>query len=151
MAALLYIQKVTSTTTVTEITEEDREEGAAHSLTGVELPDEVSLFRIHGPFLFGSTDKLKAVTEHPEDLGRVVALRLRNMNAIDATGIHALEDLAKRLKKEGRTLILCGARTQPARLIQQSNLPKLLGTENIVPHVQAAIARAKVILAEEPA
>ncbi len=150
LAALLYIQKVTSTTTVTEVTEEDREEGAVHNLSGVDLPDEVSLFRIHGPFLFGSTDKLKAVTEHPEDLGHVVALRLRNMNAIDATGIHALEDLAKRLKKEGRTLILCGARTQPARLIQQSNLPKLLGTENIVPHVQAAIARAKVILAKEP-
>lgn len=147
LAALLYIQKVTSTTTVTEITSEEVEEGAVHSLHSVDLPDGVSFFRIHGPFLFGSTDKLKLVMEHPEDLGRIVALRLRNMTAIDATGIHALEDLAKQLKGMDKELVLCGARSQPAKLIKQSRLPSLIGEANIQPHVQAAVERANEILA----
>ena len=34
-------------------------------------------------------------------------LRLRNMTAIDATGLHELEKLTDRLHGTGRTLLLC--------------------------------------------
>ena len=42
-------------------------------------------------------------------------LRLRNMTAIDATGLRALEDLADALHASGRTLLLCGAPRAAAR------------------------------------
>jgi SulP family sulfate permease len=67
------------------------------------------------------------------------------MTALDATGIHALEKFYDRLHKAGKRLLLCGAREQPSRLISQSDFLKALGKENVLPHVQAALARARQI------
>jgi len=74
-----------------------------------------------------------------------VILRIRNMTAIDATGLHALEVFSDRLKKAGRTLLLCGARDQPAKLLKQSEFVGHIGRQNILPHVEAALLRAKEI------
>lgn len=65
------------------------------------------------------------------------------MTAIDATGIKALEDVADALHKSGRTLILCGAREQPALLMKKAEFEDHVGVENICPNVEAALARAK--------
>jgi SulP family sulfate permease len=77
----------------------------------------------------------------------VVILRLRNMTALDATGLHALETFATRLHKSGRTLLLCGAREQPADLLAGSEFVEQVGRENILPHVQAALKRAREVTA----
>jgi SulP family sulfate permease len=53
--------------------------------------------------------------------------------------------LCDRLKKSGRTLVLCGARDQPARFLQQAEFIDHIGKDNIQPHVQAAIKRARQI------
>lgn len=73
------------------------------------IPDDVAVFRIHGPFLFGGTDKLREISDRADTLPPVVVLRLRNMTAIDATGISAIEELADELKAKGWTLVLSGA------------------------------------------
>jgi sulfate permease, SulP family len=143
LAALLYIYRIAETTTVAPVTPEYLEDGQAHILQNKEIPANVTILRIHGPFLFGTTDKLAEATTHLKQLGNVVILRLRNMTALDATGIHALEQFSDRLHKAGKTLLLCGARDQPSRLILQSDFLKHLGAENVLPHVQAALARAR--------
>jgi sulfate permease, SulP family len=70
------------------------------------------------------------------------------MTALDATGLHALEALAKRLRQSGRTLLLCGARDQPARLLEQAEFVEHIGRQNVLPHVEAALERARQINAE---
>jgi SulP family sulfate permease len=75
----------------------------------------------------------------------VVILRLRNMTALDATGLHALEQFADRLHQAGKTLLLCGAREQPARLLSRSDFLEHVGAENVLPHVQAALSRAREV------
>ena len=65
--------------------------------------------------------------------------------ALDATGLHALEQFAKRLRQSGRTLVLCGARDQPAKLLEKADFIAHIGPENIVPHVEAALYRAREI------
>jgi SulP family sulfate permease len=67
------------------------------------------------------------------------------MTALDATGIHALEQLAGRLRKAGKTLLLCGARDQPSQLISNSIFLNSVGANNVLPHVQAALARAEEV------
>jgi SulP family sulfate permease len=64
------------------------------------------------------------------------------MTVIDATGPHALEVLSDRLKKSGPALILCGARQQPAAFLHQAEFVEHVGSKNIVPHIEAALARA---------
>jgi sulfate permease, SulP family len=145
LAALLYIRKVTATTTVTEVTQEYIEEAREHILQDKDIPEYVSIFRIHGPFLFGATDKLEEILNRLERLPQIVILRLRNMTAIDGTGLQALEDLAERLHATNRTLLLCGAREQPARLMHQAEFEQHVGKENICESVQLALRRAREI------
>jgi SulP family sulfate permease len=147
LAALLYIYRVSATTTVATVTTEYIEDGRLHILQDKDVPPYVTILRIHGPFLFGTTDKLVEVTTNLASYAPIVILRLRNMTAIDATGLHALEALSDRLKQSGRTLILCGARRQPARFLDQAEFVQHVGQENIVLHVQAALVRANQIWA----
>jgi SulP family sulfate permease len=145
LASLLYIYRVSLTTTVAPVTEEYVEEGRAHILQDKQLPPYVTVLRIHGPFLFGATEKLSDAIPDLNTLPPVVILRLRNMTAIDATGLHAIETLAERLHAAGHTLLLCGARENPAKLIEQSHLLEKIGPQNILPHVEAALERARAI------
>jgi SulP family sulfate permease len=150
LAALLFIRKVAKTTTIEKVTKEYVEDGRLHVLQDKPIPDYVTVIRIHGPFLFGMTEKLSAVLEPIEHLTPVVVVRLRNMTAIDATGLLALEDIADRLHAAGRHLILCGARAQPAKLMRQAEFERHVGPENVCPHIAAALVRARVVF-EKPA
>jgi len=143
LAALLFISRVAETTTVSQVTDDYIEDGRVHILQDKDIPYYATIFRIHGPFLFGATDKIDVVTERMHKLPPVVILRLRNMTALDATGLFAMEEMARNLKKSGRALILCGAREQPLRLIEESELAELIGKENICDNVQDALERAE--------
>ncbi len=145
LAALLFISRVAATTTVSQVTDDYIEDGRVHILQDKEIPYYATIFRIHGPFLFGATDKISVVTENLHKLPPVVILRLRNMTALDATGLFALEDVAKQLHASKRTLILCGAREQPSRLIHQAEFAAIVGEENICDSVQAALRRAEEV------
>jgi len=149
LAALLYIRQVTLTTTVARVTPDYVQAGFAHSLQTNDLPEGVAVYRIHGPFLFGATDKLSVIEDELDTLPSVVLLRLRNMTAIDATGLHALEHLADRLHASGRTLVVCGVRDQPSRLLSQAEFHEHLGEANIVPSLANAAARARELLGAE--
>ncbi|HET7226722.1 MAG TPA: SulP family inorganic anion transporter [Candidatus Eisenbacteria bacterium] len=151
LAALLFIRKVAATTTISEITHEEIAGGRVHVMQDKHIPGYVTVFRIHGPFLFGSTDKLDEVARRVDRLTPIVVLRLRNMTAIDATGLQAIEDLADRLHAAGRTLILCGARQQPAQLMARAEFDQHVGHENICPNIQAALARASELYDAGPA
>jgi sulfate permease, SulP family len=145
LAALLFISRVASTTTVSQVTDDYVEDGRVHILQDKDIPYYATIFRIHGPFLFGATDKIAAVTENLHKLPPVVILRLRNMTALDATGLFAIEEIAKQLHASKRTLILCGAREQPAQLIHEAEFADLIGEENICDNVQEALRRAEEV------
>ena len=145
LAALLYIYRVSQTTTVAMVTPDYINQGRPHILQDKDVPPYVTILRIHGPFLFGVSDKLADETANISRFAPIVILRLRNMTAIDATGLHALEVLCDRLKKSGRTMLLCGARRQPAAFLSQAEFVHHVGEENIFPHVEAALRRAAEI------
>jgi sulfate permease, SulP family len=142
LAALLFIREVANTTTVSRVTKDDIDDGRLHILQDKYIPDYVTLIRIHGPFLFGTTEKLAEAAGRINELTPVVIVRLRNMTAIDATGLLALEDLSDKLAATGRILILCGARSQPAKLMRQAEFERHLGKGNICPDVDSALTRA---------
>src|SRR6185369_3323160 len=145
MAALVFIRKVTRSTTVSQVTPEYVEDGRAHILQDKEIPEYVAVFRIHGPFLFGATDKLGEVLHRLDELPAIIILRLRNMTAIDATGLQAIEEFADTIHASGRGLILCGAPERPAQLMRRLDFEKHLGRENICGNIGEALDRAKVL------
>jgi len=145
LAALLYIHRISETTTVVPITPEYTNEERLHVLHDRVFPESVSVLKVQGPFLFGTTDKLEAATEDLNTFGAIIVLRLRHMTALDATGLHALERLALRCRQKGKTLVLCGARAQPERLLHQTDFVEHVGEENIVPNIRVALDRVHEI------
>jgi SulP family sulfate permease len=67
------------------------------------------------------------------------------MTALDATGLFAIEEIAKELHATKRTLVLCGAREQPRELMQQAEFEEVVGKENICNNVQEALGRGEEI------
>lgn len=139
IAALTFIGRVALTTTVSEVTDD--------YLQDKQVPPYATIFRIHGPFLFGSTDKLEQVEHRIPELPPVVILRLRNMTAIDATGIHPLDVFADKLKAGGRELLICGAPWQPLKMMKKAAFDRHVEAGNICESVGVAIERAAVVYA----
>ncbi len=142
LSVLVFIRKVTSTTTIAEITQEFVHEARVHTLQNRQIPSYVAVFRIDGPFLFGGTDKIERIIERLPNLPEILIMRLRNMTAIDSTGLQALEELADAAHRSGRHLLLCGAPPQPARLMHQAEFERHVGKNNICSHIEDALARA---------
>jgi SulP family sulfate permease len=151
LAALMFIRKVSRTTTVTRVTRDYVEDSRVHVLQGKDIPSYATVFRIHGPFLFGATDKFAELLESIESLPAIVILRLRNMTAIDATGLGAIRDLADQLQESGRSLLLCGARQQPAQLMHQADFERHVGAENICESINDALERAQQVYQQQHA
>jgi SulP family sulfate permease len=143
LAALLFIRRVAVTTTVSRVTKDYVERAQEHALHGKHIPEDVVIFKVVGPFLFGATEKLAAAVAHAGELPRVVILRLRYMPAIDATGLKAIQDLADTLHASGRTLLICGAPSQPSHLMEQAEFHRHLGDENILTSLSDALRRAE--------
>ncbi len=150
LAVFLFLRTVTTTTTVSRVTEDYVKEGFVHTLQDKDIPPYVAIYRVHGPFLFGSTDKIAAIVDHLEAQPPIVVLRLRNMTALDATGLLAFEDLAERLRATGRDLLVCGAPSQPRALMERSGFADKIGRENLCEHVLAALARARQLHEARP-
>jgi sulfate permease, SulP family len=145
LAAFTFIRKISQTTTVSKVTDEYIEDGRVHILQDKDIPEYAAVYRIHGPFLFGVTDKLATITENISSLPPIVIVRLRNMTAIDATGIAALQELAEALHKSGRAMLVCGARPQPAALMHEAGFDRHIGAENICASIDEALKRAEAI------
>jgi SulP family sulfate permease len=143
MAGLVYIRKVTRSTTVSQVTPDYIEDGRPHILQDKDIPPYVTVFRIHGPFLFGATDKLEDVLHGLAEFPPIVILRLRNMTAIDATGLQALEEFADIIHASGRWLILCGALERPAQMMRRADFEEHIGKDNICANIQEALERAR--------
>ena len=143
LAMLMFIRKVSRTTSVTVVAEDDAEEGRLHVLHDMQLPDYVTVFRVSGPLLFGATENLTQVADRAHTLPPIVILKLRHVTAMDATGLRALEDVADSLRKSGRALIVCGAQPQPAALMDSSDFHQHVGAANICANTKVALTRAE--------
>lgn len=142
LAALLYIRQVAGSTAVLPVTSDYLHDGRAHLLQDKIIPPYVTVYRIHGPFLFGATAKLEELIPELPRAGSVIILKLHHMTTIDSTGIHAMETFAEQVHRQGKVLLLCGAQHQPAQLIWRSRLRKIIGRKNILPHIEAALQQA---------
>ena len=143
-AALLFIKRVADTTIVSTVTDDYLQDGHMN-LQNHTIPSYVRIVRIHGPFLFGATDKLRSMVHDVDALPPVLILKMRHMTALDATGLRAIEELAQVLHACGRHLLLCGARHQPAELIARADFHRHIGDDNICVTVSDALRRAEAL------
>lgn len=147
LAAMLFIKRVTDTTVVSRVTDDNEDEGDQHSIAGKDIPDGVTIYRIAGPFLFGAADKLEDALLAANSRPRVVILRMRSVTSMDATALNALEMLVSKIRANGGHVIICGAHTQPFFMMTQAGFLDDLGNDHIARDVDEALAMARRILA----
>jgi SulP family sulfate permease len=87
---------------------------------GREIPAGVEVYAVNGPFFFGAADKLKDVMSEIGRAPKLFVLRMKDVPAIDATGIHALEQLAKKCRAQGTALVLSEIREQPRAALEKA-------------------------------
>jgi SulP family sulfate permease len=149
LAAVIFIKKISETTEITAVDESSDTEGDHHSLVGKTIPPGVLIFRVFGAFFFGATDKLETALQSAQREPKVLILRMRKVVAMDASGLNALEDLHERLGRKGGHLILSGPHAQPHLVMEKAGLIRKLGAENVCPHIDASLARARELLGQE--
>ena len=70
---------------------------------------------------------------------------MRKVPFIDSTGLNNLEMLCRNSKKEKIQVILSGVNSEVREKIERSEIPHLIGKENICSNIHLAVQRAKEI------
>lgn len=146
LAAVLFIKRVSETTEVSRVTEEDMLERPEHIAQGKEIPRGVLVYRIFGPFLFGAAEKMEDALARVDEWPQVLILRLHLVTAMDATGLNALESIVERLKQRGGVVILSGIHQQPLLLLKKAGFIEVIGRENLCATFDDSLVRARCLV-----
>jgi len=147
LAAVLFIKRVSDTTEVSRVTDEDMLERPEHIAQGKEIPKDVLVYRIFGPFLFGAAEKMEDALASVDEWPKILILRLHLVTAMDATGMNALESIVERMRKRGGWVLLSGIHQQPLQMLKRAGFIDVIGRENFCATFDDSLQRARTLLA----
>lgn len=149
LAALLFMRKMASLTSVTAVTAMFADDDAGPDSTEPRrtIPKGVEIYEIDGPFFFGAAEKFKETLSSMARPPKVLILRMRKVSLLDATGLALIHDLAKKGRNGGATLVLSDVHSQPMVALTNSDLLDEVGEDNCVGDIDEALRRAGELLA----
>lgn len=104
----------------------------------LELAKEIAVYRVDGPVFFGAAERF-ANFLHDEPEVKHLILRMRFVPNMDTTGLVALEDIYRDLKRHNCHLILTGLQTEVESLLDRTGLLDKIGRNNCYLTTDAAI------------
>lgn len=152
LAAMLFIKRMAEVSNVSAITREFSngddlaEMKDPNAIARRQLPPGVEVYEINGPFFFGVADRLQDTLRGLEKPPKVFILRMRRVPAIDATGLHALEEFHKKCLHQGTKLLLASVHAQPLYAFINIGFDKVVGVENLFENIDNALNRARSFL-----
>ena len=147
LASALLVKRLSEATQVND--ELAHASSPGQTVADKNIPAGVMVFRIFGAFFFGAADKLETSLRRAGQLPDVLILRMRDVLALDATGLDALDDLMEKLRRDKKELILCAPHSQPLFALTRAGFIDRLGMDNICGDIDSSLARARAILAEK--
>lgn len=155
LASFMFMRRMVDVTRVSSITKSitaDETSDIDDDPDGIALrdvPAGVEVFEINGPFFFGAADKFRDTMREIKKPPKALILRMRHVPTIDATGLRALEDTIEQARKDKVTVILSAVNDRIKKRLDRSGITALVGQTNFLPDIDAAISRAKEILAKK--
>jgi sulfate permease, SulP family len=153
LAAFLFMKRtseLTNAVTLSKFVDENGggllEEKDPDAISKKKVPPGVEVYEINGPFFFGIADSLQNILPNMELPPKVFILRMRKVPAIDATGLHVLDDFHDKCKRKGTVLFLSGVKDTLAEKFKKFGVEKKIGKQNIFPHIDAALRRAEELI-----
>jgi sulfate permease, SulP family len=157
LAAMLFMKRMSEVTDVGAVRDELDESGDEfadltdpNSMVRRDVPSGVEVYEINGPFFFGVADLLKDTLRGLERPPKVFILRMRRVPAIDATGMHALDEFHDKCRKGRTHLLLSGVHAQPIFAMTAYGLIDKIGDENMFGNIDDALNRAREIVGQQP-
>ena len=95
-------------------------------------------------------DEKLSVMKTIGDKPLIRVIRMRKVPFMDTTGLHNLESLYRLSSKEKIKVILSGVNPEVRQVLVKSGFARVIGEENICPHIHAALDRAREMLQQEP-
>lgn len=152
LAAFLFLKRMAEVTNVQSITsqlEDGAEEDGPGAIRSRVVPRGVEVYEIDGPFFFGAAARFKEALSEVGRRPTVMILRLRNVPAIDATGISLLRELLHRYRREGTQLVLSGVQSQPREALERAGMVDEIGADRVVGDIDEALAVARSLTASD--
>jgi len=148
MALILFVRRVMETTDI-EVLRHEVEDERTHisdDLETLEIPREVEVFQIKGPFFFGIANKFEEAEQEIREIPKVRIIRMRRVPFIDTTGLKNLRSFYERSKRHNTRIILSGVSPKAREALMKEGLYFEIGTENICENIECALTRAKEML-----
>ncbi len=145
LAAFLFMRRMSEVTNVGRFTgvlsddEPEVDPGRYADESRQPIPPGVIVYEINGPFFFGAAETFKDTIAATQGKPRVLILRLRNVPAIDATGMYALMDVVRRSRREGTRVMLVEARAQPLMALGKSGDLDEIGDDDLFGSLEDAL------------
>jgi SulP family sulfate permease len=157
LASFLFMKRMAEVTNVGSVMRELDESvelltdsGDPNALDRRDIPKSVEVYEINGPFFFGIADRLKDTLRGLEKPPKVFVLRMRRVTAIDATGMHALDEFHGKCRRQGTRLLLAGVHAQPIFAMTKYGVIDKIGEENMFENIDDALDRAREIVGIPP-
>lgn len=149
LASLLFMRRMAEVTQVTPIRDiVDYDKADLFENGSPPIPADVEVFEINGSFCFGAASKFTETLLARQGAPAVVILRMRHVLAMDATGLHALEEVAARLQRRGASLLLSGVHAQPLAALETSGAIERIGADHLFESFDDAVSAASRLIAE---
>ncbi|HTK81763.1 MAG TPA: SulP family inorganic anion transporter [Bacteroidota bacterium] len=149
LSVFLFIRRMALVTNVGVITrelEDEEEDDDPNAIDKRTIPAGVEVYEINGPFFFGAAYKFEEAMNLIEKAPKVRIVRMRNVPAVDSTGLNAIKKVLDDCKKRHIAFLLSDIHTQPLYAIAQSKMFYEIGEENIFGNVDDALDRAREIV-----
>lgn len=151
MSAFLFMNRMANVANIGMISREfdesrETDDKGENSTQSMVIPDGVIIYEVNGPFFFGAASKFMETLRTVNNKSAVLILRLRNVPAIDATGIATIEDIYEECRKNNSTLILSGIHAQPLFAAEKAGLISRIGDDNVRGNIDDALNRARELL-----
>lgn len=141
-AAILFMKRMSDVTQVEGWKYiDDESDPDAIELRAV--PEHTLVYEISGPMFFAAADKLLSI--HVSEGTTCLIIRMRSVNAIDATAMHNLEQLYKKCSVKKVQMILSHVNEQPMKVMQKSGFYDMIGADNFCAHIDEALERAEAL------
>ena len=143
MAALLFMKRMADVTEAHAWVDVDDEDTDPDNILLKKIPQNTRVFEINGPMFFAATDKYKYVLSDKNI--DVLCIRMRNVPAIDATGVEALMRIVKRCERHNVKVVFSHVNEQPMKVMTKAGFIEKVGRENFCDHIDTALLRAESI------
>ena len=149
LAAFLFIRRMAEVTNITAVTRELEDDPSEQVYTGEaavsrrRVPPGVEVYEINGPFFFGAAERFKDTLARVSGKPKVLIIRMRNVIALDSTGIHALKDVVHRTRQDGTIVLLSDVHMQPLAALTDSPVLHEIGRENLFGDIDLALEAAR--------